>query len=124
VSKRAGSPEAGASAERAVGAEGTGTGDGGVRRSLSPRPPNMSRGSRRGTNIAAPPINNPGMTAASTIAAPAATTPKVATVPTTLEPKTELGNHPLACMKDVAKAVSPSSRSPSGDTNGESAAVK
>jgi hypothetical protein len=85
----------------------------------------MSRGSRRGANTAAPPINNPGMSAASTIAAPAATAPRVATVPTTPGPKTELGNQPLACMKDVVKEVSPSSKSPSDDNKRrESAAVK
>jgi hypothetical protein len=39
-------------------------------------------------------------------------------VGTTPGSKTELGNQPLACMKDVVKEVSPSSRSPAKDTGG------
>ena len=105
VSKDAGSPEAGAAAECAVGAEGTG--DGAVRRSLSPRPLNRSRGSRRGANTAAPPINNPGMSAASTIAAPAATAPRVAMLPMTRGRKTELKDQSLVCVKGFVKELSP-----------------
>jgi hypothetical protein len=63
----------------------------------------MSRESRRGANTAAPPINNPGIRAASTIAAAATTVPRVATVPTIPGPKTEVGCHPPACMKDIVK---------------------
>jgi hypothetical protein len=100
----------------AVGAVGAGTVEGAIRRSPSPKPLNMSRGSRRGANTAAPPINNPGMSAASKIAAPAATAPSAATLPTTPGPKTELGDQLLACTKDVVKEVSLSSALPSGDT--------
>ena len=110
VSKDACPPEAGAFPECAVGAEGTGAEEGTACRGLSREPLDTSRGSRRDANTAAPPINNPGMSAASTIAAPAATTAKVATPPMTPGPETEIGYHPLACVKDVVKELSPSSR--------------
>jgi hypothetical protein len=103
VSNDAGSPEASASAECAVGAEGMGAGDVAIRLSLCPKPFNMSPGSRRGANSAAPPINNPGMSAASTIAAPATMAPRVATPPIKPEPEAEPGYQPLAFVKDVVK---------------------
>jgi hypothetical protein len=110
VSKDACPPETGAFAKCAVGAEGIGAEEGAARRGLSPKPLNTSRESRRDANTAAPPINNPGMSATSTIAAPAATAARVATPPMTPGPETEIGYQLLACVKDVVKELSPSSR--------------
>src|SRR5262249_52889802 len=115
----------GASAEWAVGVEGAPTREVAVSRSLSPKPLNRSRGSRRGANTAAAPINNPGTSAASTMAAPAATAPRVATVPTTPGARTQPGNQPARARKEVEKEVSPSARVPVwGYKRRESAAVK
>jgi hypothetical protein len=57
------------------------------------------------------------MSAASTIAAPAATAPRSATFRTIPDPRTEPGFQAAACMKDVVKDVSPSSKAPSGDSS-------